>query len=234
MILLIRRGLASVGAADYDVLTPIGRRQAEQVGTELDRRGATPTRFVSGTLRRQRDTAEIAARTVDRHHRLDRTSERNEFDRSKHIPSSGSTHPPACRAAPAGGRAQLDHAIPHWSSGLHNGKYAEPFPDFTHRIERTLRNLVDGISSGQTTVVVASAGVIAWVATASMNAGGAAVAITQPRRHQRQPHETGRRAPRRLPAHLERARTFRRDLRHLLLSTPTSTPTHTRRKQPSK
>ena len=56
-MLLVRHGQASFGAADYDVLSELGRRQAEIVAASLAERGYRPARLLSGTLRRQQETA---------------------------------------------------------------------------------------------------------------------------------------------------------------------------------
>lgn len=55
--LLIRHGQASLGAADYDVLSPLGVVQARRVGAHLARLIDPPAAIYSGPLRRQRDTA---------------------------------------------------------------------------------------------------------------------------------------------------------------------------------
>jgi broad specificity phosphatase PhoE len=60
-IYLLRHGQASFGASDYDVLSDLGRRQAQAAGRELARRGLRSPVVVSGSLRRQQDTAAIAA-----------------------------------------------------------------------------------------------------------------------------------------------------------------------------
>jgi broad specificity phosphatase PhoE len=57
VVYLIRHGQASFGAADYDVLSPVGHQQAELAGAALVRRGVRPTRVLAGSLLRQRDTA---------------------------------------------------------------------------------------------------------------------------------------------------------------------------------
>lgn len=59
-IYLIRHGQASFGAEDYDVLSPLGIRQAELLGQHLAHLGVTLDRCVSGDLRRQRHTAQTA------------------------------------------------------------------------------------------------------------------------------------------------------------------------------
>lgn len=56
-LILIRHGQASFGAADYDVLSDLGRRQAGAAGDWLRSMGWTPDRIVTGTLNRQKDTA---------------------------------------------------------------------------------------------------------------------------------------------------------------------------------
>lgn len=59
-IYLIRHGQASFGADDYDVLSPIGIRQAEVLGTHLSQLGIRIDRSLSGNLRRQQHTANAA------------------------------------------------------------------------------------------------------------------------------------------------------------------------------
>src|SRR5689334_2526132 len=62
VLLLVRHGQASIGAADYDRLSTIGRRQARLVGGRLARADLMVQRVVCGTSARQRDTAvEIVA-----------------------------------------------------------------------------------------------------------------------------------------------------------------------------
>ncbi|MDH1263636.1 phosphoglycerate mutase family protein [Pseudomonas sp. GD03944] len=59
-IYLIRHGQASFGADDYDVLSPVGVRQAEVLGSHLAQLGLQFDRCVSGELRRQQHTATAA------------------------------------------------------------------------------------------------------------------------------------------------------------------------------
>jgi broad specificity phosphatase PhoE len=56
-IYLIRHGQASFGADDYDVLSPVGIRQAEVLGEHLALLGTRLDRSISGSLLRQQDTA---------------------------------------------------------------------------------------------------------------------------------------------------------------------------------
>ena len=58
---LIRHGQASFGAADYDALSPLGHRQARLLGNHFLNAGFRFDACWSGTLRRQRQTAETVA-----------------------------------------------------------------------------------------------------------------------------------------------------------------------------
>ena len=57
VVLLVRHGQASFGADDYDVLSDLGREQAQLAAGEVARRGLRDPVLVCGSLRRQRDTA---------------------------------------------------------------------------------------------------------------------------------------------------------------------------------
>lgn len=56
-IYLIRHGQASFGAQNYDVLSPLGARQAQVLGSHLARLGVRFDRCISGSLKRQQHTA---------------------------------------------------------------------------------------------------------------------------------------------------------------------------------
>ena len=59
-IYLIRHGQASFGADNYDVLSPIGIRQADILGQHMAELGVSFDRCLSGDLRRQQHTASCA------------------------------------------------------------------------------------------------------------------------------------------------------------------------------
>ncbi|MBK5220047.1 MAG: histidine phosphatase family protein [Thermoleophilia bacterium] len=68
-VLLVRHGQASFGAEDYDVLSAVGVRQSEVLAEAMRRRGVEPTRLITGSMRRQVETAaafaEYGEATVD-------------------------------------------------------------------------------------------------------------------------------------------------------------------------
>jgi len=57
LVLLVRHGQAAFGTDDYDRLSALGRQQARWLGEHLRDRGISPVSAVSGSLRRQQDTA---------------------------------------------------------------------------------------------------------------------------------------------------------------------------------
>ena len=59
-IYLIRHGQASIGTANYDVLSTLGKQQSGVLGDHFRQLNITFDGVYSGTLKRQRDTATIA------------------------------------------------------------------------------------------------------------------------------------------------------------------------------
>lgn len=55
-IYLVRHGQASLGAADYDNLSPLGKQQAERLGSYFASRGITFDAAYGGTLKRHAQT----------------------------------------------------------------------------------------------------------------------------------------------------------------------------------
>ena len=81
-LLLIRHGQASLGAADYDVLSPLGELQARRLGDHLAQTlAAPPDLIVCGPRKRQRDTASLlVAAARERGKPFPEPHERPEFD----------------------------------------------------------------------------------------------------------------------------------------------------------
>lgn len=59
-VVLVRHGQASFGTSNYDRLSPLGERQAVILGEHWQRSGFVADRALSGSLQRQRRTAEEA------------------------------------------------------------------------------------------------------------------------------------------------------------------------------
>ena len=159
-VYLLRHGQASFGAADYDVLSPAGQRQATALGEELRRR-AVPVRAVwSGTLRRQLATASaaLAAAGVDLEVRQD--ARWNEYDHIGLVPEGQSVDP-------AGSARQfqtlLDAALRTWLSSGSEIAGTGTWETFSGGAFAALSDVFDGLPSGGSALVFTSAGVIAAV-----------------------------------------------------------------------
>jgi broad specificity phosphatase PhoE len=172
-VLLVRHGQASFGAADYDVLSELGRRQAEIVATSLAARGYRPARLYSGTQRRQQETAAafraIGAPELEVEPRWD------EFD-----PDDVLTHhsDSALRIQGDGGetltnrgfQAALEPALAEWMAHAERSPTSQTWPQFSGAGTAALEDLGRDLSSGETAVIVTSGGAIAAVVGALLGA----------------------------------------------------------------
>jgi len=163
-IYLLRHGQASFGTDDYDVLSDLGVHQARVAGAELERRELRAPLVVSGTLRRQQDTAELAAGQFGRE--LYASDARwNEFDAhdlvEAHLGKPGATVGMTSQAF----QEVLDEAKRTWMAVPGEGWHA--FADDAHD---ALRELAATVPRGSDAVVATSAGVIAAVVTRVLDA----------------------------------------------------------------
>jgi broad specificity phosphatase PhoE len=172
VVYLLRHGQASLGTADYDRLSPLGRRQAVQVGHRLAEADLSLSQVVAGIMRRQRDTAAEAIGVLGRNAagigvdpRLD------EYDHDGVL--GAYTSDITFQSAGQGANAHLlqltlDQAIRHWSSVDADGSsdnadqrgYSESHEAFVARIDAVLDDLADRAG---TTLVATSGGVIAMM-----------------------------------------------------------------------
>jgi broad specificity phosphatase PhoE len=159
VLLLVRHGQASLGAADYDQLSGLGRRQAEIAGERLARTDLDLRRVVSGGMSRQRDTARaiLVALGQERPGGLEVDERLDEYDHVAVL----ARHPGQVSFQTASGRAlqsALEQAIGRWMSG--GDGYAETHGAFLGRVRDAVRELAAAPGG---TVAVTSGGVIAAV-----------------------------------------------------------------------
>ncbi|MEY9929657.1 broad specificity phosphatase PhoE [Catenulispora sp. GP43] len=148
VIHLVRHGQASADAADYDVLSALGDRQARVAGTEFARRGLRDPFVVCGTLDRQRDTADalIAAAGLDVAAHVDpRWNEYDHLDLLTRYPM----------AATGTVQDYVDHALTSWIEDPDGGWQA--FQD------DAVAALAAVSGAARNAIVVTSGGVIAAV-----------------------------------------------------------------------
>jgi broad specificity phosphatase PhoE len=163
-VLLVRHGQASFGAADYDVLSEVGRRQAEIVAASLAERGYHPTRLLSGTLRRQRETAAaflaLGAPEIEEEPRWDEFSPDDVLTHH----SDSSLRLEANEGEPLtnkGFQAALEPALAAWIDHAEQSPAAQTWPQFSGAGTAALSDLAAELAPGQTAVVVTSGGAIA-------------------------------------------------------------------------
>jgi broad specificity phosphatase PhoE len=163
VLLLVRHGQASWGAADYDVLSELGHEQSRRLGTHLAGQGVRPSRVWTGGLRRHDETVESTMGAAC--WSADVVTDRgwSEFDHVELLrrydeASADDPH------RPGDYNAFFDAAVERWTAGRHDGDYTEPFEAFSRRVGRALQQAVDSLASGETGVVFTSGGAIAWVA----------------------------------------------------------------------
>ena len=169
VVLLVRHGQASFGADDYDVLSDTGREQSAVVGRELERRGLRAPVAVSGSLRRQRDTASIALAAAGLQAEV-RSDERwNEYDHLgllQRYVAEDAAHDGSSK----GVQALLDQALAAWVDDPAGG-----WSDFSGGATAALGELVTGLEKGRDALVFTSGGVIAAVCGSLLGLSAAGV-----------------------------------------------------------
>jgi broad specificity phosphatase PhoE len=161
VLLLVRHGQASLGAAEYDQLSDLGVRQAQILGARLARTDVRVDRIVCGTLARQRDTAwpVLAGLGRDRSE-LITDGRLDEYDHvgvmAQH--TSEVTFAGWTADGETGRRLQgaLEEAISRWMSG--GPGYVESHESFVTRATDAVSELT-GAPGG--TIAVTSGGIIA-------------------------------------------------------------------------
>lgn len=153
---LIRHGQANSGArneADYDRLSALGQQQAAWLGEHLRLTGGFD-RVISGTLRRQRETAE-ALNLDARPHALDeRLNELDYFSLSHALQDS---HGIPFPTGPEDFAAHVPQVLQLWRSG-DAGPDHESYEGFLARVSGAVEDAAEG---GPGAVLVTSTGVIA-------------------------------------------------------------------------
>jgi broad specificity phosphatase PhoE len=176
---LIRHGQASYGVANYDVLSPLGVRQARRIGVALAHvHHPELDAIYSGPLRRQRETAQHlreaaaeAGRALPEPTIVEELSEYPAFELLRTWLPRLVDEDPSFRALAGEGAerpdaiALLDRAfetiIGRWASGsLEDNNAIESFAAFGDRVKRAIEAVTRGHAGGRVAAVT-SGGVIA-------------------------------------------------------------------------
>ena len=162
MVLLVRHGQASFGAEDYDVLSETGVAQSTRLGAWLAEADVVPTALLSGSMRRQRDTATAMAQSAGWSLTAEPDEAWNEFDHLGVVARGSGGVGSGLRSTAEMDRRAFQEAFVaatgRWSGGEHDHEYDESWPAFVSRVTAGLERVCarDGV-----TVVVSSGGPIA-------------------------------------------------------------------------
>jgi broad specificity phosphatase PhoE len=168
-LLLVRHAQGSFGGADYDVLSDRGLEQAQALTGDLRRRDVRIDRVISGSLVRQRGTAEPVADWLGTELVVD--ARWNEYETDT-ILTHHSTTDVRDQTGPDGTapvvssrefQALLEEALLGWIRAGDDGGSSEPYPRFAARVEGALRDAAEGLGSGETALVCTSGGPLAAV-----------------------------------------------------------------------
>ena len=170
LLLLVRHGQASWGAADYDNLSELGVEQSRLLGKHLASMGITPARAWVGGMKRHRQTAEAAIEAAGWSVTPEVDEGWAEFDHVAILEAHGDA-PDAHGMPITDFNALFDAAIRRWTGGEHAAEYAEPFDAFTGRVEASVERAAAELGKGETGVVFTSGGPIAWAAARLLGGG---------------------------------------------------------------
>ncbi|MFK3970951.1 histidine phosphatase family protein [Pseudomonas sp. NPDC087358] len=173
-IYLIRHGQASFGADDYDVLSPTGYRQAEVLGAHLADLGLSFDRCLSGSLYRQRHTAETALAQLGAAGlptpALETDRAFNEFDAEAVIrallPAMLPDEPQALEVMrnAAHNRAEFQRLfaliIGRWLGGQHDTPALQSWLAFVEQVQAGLNGILDSAGANDRIAVFTSGGTI--------------------------------------------------------------------------
>ena len=169
-IYLIRHGQASFGAADYDVLSPLGERQAELLGQHLHAMDVSLDRAISGSLRRQSHTARLSLQQLPDAPELETDAAFNEFDAEgviRHLLPALLPHEPDAldimRNA-AHNRSEFQRLfvrlLHSWIDGDYDAPALQSWQAFLEQVNAGLQRLLSRAERNQRIAVFTSGGTI--------------------------------------------------------------------------
>ena len=170
VVLLIRHGQASFGAADYDVLSDAGHQQAKLLADALLRRGVQPARMVAGSLKRQRDTAATCAAAAGWDLPLEVDPRLNEYDHIALLREQ--EEPPGFGPAVSKSiQPALDAALLDWIRSGRPNSDGRTFGQWRDDTITAHRDFLGSLGRGATGLVFTSGGVLAAISADVLGLG---------------------------------------------------------------
>ena len=181
-IILIRHGQASFGAANYDQLSDLGRRQAQLLNDYFSDCGITLDAVYCGTLERQRQTAEIATKNqlaeipfhIDPRFNEIRNDEQLEFLLPELIQRNPSVAKLVEKAKSDSKSYQkvLEQVFQMWVSSKDDDSEIQSWQDYSAQVEEAVKDLVKREGSGKNIGLFTSGGTIATIVSQVLGLDG--------------------------------------------------------------
>jgi len=167
-IILIRHGQASFGASDYDRLSELGKKQADITGRFFAKAGIHFDAAYSGTLKRQKQTAEIVLNSIS----AQISDSFDEYDfmaiiRSQ-LPDLLGKESDQILINDAVFDKYFGKMMKRWASGVDDKPGVETFSHFTQRVINGIKTAAAD-NPGKTTAIFTSGGVIGMALHAVLN-----------------------------------------------------------------
>jgi len=171
-LLMVRHGRASLGTADYDVLSDLGVEQSRVAGASLAAQKTQPDLVVRGQMRRHEQTVAALFDGLGQPAPVRIDPGWDEFDfeevldvaRRATLFADGTDGQPEPRDAAAAFQRAFEQATVRWCSGDFDGDYVESFPAFRARVAGVLVRSQALLDEHRAVLVVSSGGPIAMVA----------------------------------------------------------------------
>jgi len=167
-IILIRHGQASFGSSDYDLLSELGKKQADITGRFFAKAGIHFDAAYSGTLKRQKQTAEIVLNSIS----AQISDSFDEYDfmaiiRSQ-LPDLLGKESDQILINDAVFDKYFGKMMKRWASGVDDKPGVETFSHFTQRVINGIKTAAAD-NPGKTTAIFTSGGVIGMALHAVLN-----------------------------------------------------------------
>jgi len=170
-IILIRHGKAGFGESDYDQLSEMGEYQAQVTGQFFKQANVHPTAIYSGSLKRQKRTAEIAHKHADFVSEIIYDPIYNEYDYQGiidcHIPGLLAENPSLAKDIDS---AFTDYPtyerifsalLERWISKKYDSNGIESFESYTNRVIQGIDRIAENQKNEDIALVFTSGGLIA-------------------------------------------------------------------------
>jgi len=171
VIYMIRHGQASFDGDPYDRLSELGRTQCGILGEHFSRMGIRFDAAYSGSLRRQKETAENVLERMEYRKAPDVKilSQLNEYDSqviiASQLPAMISEDPTLAEDARRMSERRsfqrvFEGAMLRWVSGLHDNEGVETWPLFSSRVQKAIGRIMEENGRKKTVAVFTSGGPI--------------------------------------------------------------------------